>query len=52
MREAEKLCDVIAIIHKGNLVAQGTLDELKKNSLSEDLEEIFFELIAQREDSE
>lgn len=52
MREAEKLCDVIAIIHKGNLVAQGTLDELKKNSLSDDLEEIFFELIAQREDSE
>ncbi|MEA1939178.1 MAG: ATP-binding cassette domain-containing protein, partial [Candidatus Caldatribacteriota bacterium] len=24
MREAEKLCDVIAIIHKGNLIAQGT----------------------------
>jgi len=52
MREAERLCDVIAIIHKGNLVAQGTLDELKKNFLSDDLEEIFFELIAQGEDSE
>ncbi|PKP55077.1 ABC transporter ATP-binding protein, partial [Candidatus Atribacteria bacterium HGW-Atribacteria-1] len=32
--------------------AQGTLEELKKNSLSEDLEEIFFELIAKGEDSE
>jgi sodium transport system ATP-binding protein len=52
MREAERLCDVIAIIHQGNLITQGTLEELKKNSSSEDLEEIFFELIAKGEDSE
>lgn len=50
MREAERLCDVIAIIHQGNLIAQGTLEELKKNSSSDDLEEIFFELINQGED--
>ena len=49
MREAERLCDVIAIIHQGNLIAQGTLEELKKNSSSDDLEEIFFELINQGE---
>jgi len=30
MREAERLCDVIAIIHQGNLIAQGTLEELKR----------------------
>lgn len=52
MREAERLCDVIAIIHQGNLIAQGTLEELKKNSSSEDLEEIFFELITQGENLE
>ncbi len=52
MREAERLCDVIAIIHKGDLITQGTIEELKKNSSSEDLEEIFFELIAKGEDSE
>jgi sodium transport system ATP-binding protein len=52
MREAERLCDVIAIIHQGNLITQGKLEELKKNSSSEDLEEIFFELIAKGEDSE
>ena len=52
MREAERLCDVIAIIHQGNLITQGTLEELKKNSSSEDLEEIFFELITKGEDSE
>ena len=52
MREAEKLCDMIAIIHQGNLIAQGTLKELKKNSSSDDLEEIFFELINQGENLE
>ncbi len=45
MREAERLCDVIGIIHQGNLITQGTIEELKKNSLSDDLEEIFFALI-------
>lgn len=49
MREAEKMCDMIAIIHQGNLITQGTLDELKKNSKFNDLDEIFFELINQGE---
>jgi sodium transport system ATP-binding protein len=52
MREAEKLCDRIAIIHQGNLIAQGTLEELKKNSSFDDLEEIFFELINQGDNQE
>jgi len=47
MREAEKLCDTIGIIHHGKLLANGTLGELKKRSSSEDLEETFFELIRQ-----
>lgn len=49
MREAEKLCNKIAVIHQGNLITQGTLKELKKNSSFDDLEEIFFELINQGE---
>jgi len=52
MQEAEKLCDMITIIHQGNLIAQGTLNELKKNSSFDDLEEIFFELIDQGENLE
>lgn len=42
---AERLCDRIGIIHKGKLIACGTMNEL--NSLSEDresLENIFLEL--------
>jgi len=52
MREAERLCDVIGIIHQGNLITQGTIEELKRNSSSDDLEEIFFALITKGEDSE
>src|SRR5579862_7611341 len=29
MSEAEKLCDIIGIIHQGRLVAEGTLQELR-----------------------
>lgn len=32
MEEAERLCDRIGIIDKGQIIAEGTLDELKKDS--------------------
>ena len=41
----EKLCDRIAIISKGRLVAVDTLDRLRKNS-NETLEEVFLNLTA------
>lgn len=41
---AEKLCDEIAIINKGKLVAQGSLDELRTGEKSASLEEMFLEL--------
>ncbi|MGE5614091.1 MAG: ABC transporter ATP-binding protein [Bacillota bacterium] len=45
---AEKLCDRIGIIHKGRLIAVGTIDELKRSvELSggkESLENIFLEM--------
>lgn len=45
MEVAENLCDEIAIINKGKIIAQGSLDEIKAN-LGEDgsLEKIFLEL--------
>ena len=42
MEEAEILCDRIGIIHKGNLVARGSMEELRKireNGYAFDLEE-------------
>ncbi len=43
---AEELCTKIAIIHKGNLMKLGTLDELKKGAQMEgrSLEELFVKL--------
>src|SRR5688572_21536379 len=45
MREAERLCDRIAIMHRGNILAEGTLDELRDEHEERDLEELFFQLI-------
>lgn len=42
---AEKLCDRIAIINKGKIIASGTMEELRKHSANtESLENIFLEL--------
>ena len=45
MYEVEKLCDRVAIIHKGKIVEIGTIPELKDKYESDDLEEIFIKLI-------
>jgi ABC-2 type transport system ATP-binding protein len=44
---AEKLCDRIGIIHKGKLIAIGTLEELRQGDRAESLESIFLELTEQ-----
>jgi sodium transport system ATP-binding protein len=51
MREVEKLCDRIAIIHKGRILASGTLLELQERYEQTDFEELFFDLISQSEDA-
>ena len=49
MREAEKLCDRVAIMHRGQILAEGTLDELRREHGENDLEELFFQLISRQE---
>src|ERR1700726_480439 len=46
MREVEKLCDRVAIISRGLVLADGTLDELRQRHGQKDLEELFFSLIS------
>ena len=41
MREAEKLCDRVAIMHRGHILAEGTLEELRQEHGENDLEELF-----------
>jgi sodium transport system ATP-binding protein len=45
MHEAEKLCDEIAIIHKGKILAVDTLEELRNKAGLKDLDEVFVKLI-------
>jgi sodium transport system ATP-binding protein len=47
MREAEKLCDRIAIVHHGRILAEGTLRQLQDKYAEKDLEELFFRLISE-----
>lgn len=41
---AEKLCDRIGIIHRGKLIASGTMSELRQGDNKDSLENIFLEL--------
>jgi len=45
MREAERLCDRIGIIHEGKLLAAGSFEELQARSGKRYLEEIFVQLV-------
>lgn len=45
MKEVEKLCDRVIIIHKGKIVEEGTIDGLKEKYNNDDLEEVFVNLI-------
>jgi sodium transport system ATP-binding protein len=49
MREVEKLCDRVAIIHRGRILAIGTVRELERAYGEPDMEELFFELISEHE---
>jgi len=46
MREVEKLCDRVAIMARGKIVACGTLNELREQYKQDDLEELFFALVS------
>jgi len=45
MSEVEKLCDAIAIIHGGKILAEGSLEELRQRSGLRDLEDIFVQIV-------
>ena len=45
MVEVEKLCDRVIIIHKGKLIENATVEELKEKYKNEDLEDVFVSLV-------
>jgi sodium transport system ATP-binding protein len=48
MSEVEKLCDSIAIIHGGRILAEGTLAQLRQRAGVESLEDIFIKIVEEQ----
>lgn len=48
MSEVEKLCDRVIIMHKGAVVAEGTIKELENHFGNDDLEEVFMGLVGEK----
>jgi len=49
MSEVEKLCDRIAILHRGRILALGTLESLREDTSLHYLEDIFVHFVTQAE---
>jgi len=49
MTEVQRLCDRIAIMNRGTILAEGTIEKLTDIYREDDLEELFFQLIAESE---
>ena len=49
MMEVDKLCNRIAVIHKGSLIDTDTVENLKTKNKSDNLEEIFIRLVGEKQ---
>lgn len=45
LEEIEALCDRIAVIHKGNIIFEGKIEEMKEQTQKENIEDAFITLI-------
>jgi sodium transport system ATP-binding protein len=52
MSEVERLCDRVAIIYRGRVLASGTLAELRARHQEQDVEELFFRLVRASDEEE
>jgi len=44
MEEAENICDRVILINKGEIIIEGTPDEIKRNTGTDNLRDAFFAL--------
>lgn len=49
MSEVQRLCDRIAIMNRGKILAEGSIEELSQKHAHDDLEELFYQLISASE---
>ena len=52
MSEAERVCDHVAIMYQGDILAEGNQQELQDRYGQTNLEDLFFELIEQTGDDD
>jgi sodium transport system ATP-binding protein len=52
MSEVERLCDRIAIMHRGRILDTGSLEDLRTRHNEHDFEELFFGLLSRHEQAE
>ena len=45
MSEVKRLCDRVAIMHRGKILAEGSIEQLVEQHQQEDLEELFYQLV-------
>ena len=50
LAELRSICDRIAIVHRGSILSEGTLGELRERHREHDLEELFFQLISRHDE--
>lgn len=49
MSEVQRLCDRVAIMNRGRILAEGSIDELAEKHEEDDLEEMFYQMISESE---
>ncbi|MDG1872990.1 MAG: ATP-binding cassette domain-containing protein [Mariniblastus sp.] len=49
MSEVKRLCDRIAVMNRGHILAEGTIEELAQEHQEQDLEELFYQMISKSE---
>ncbi len=49
MTEVRRLCDHVAIMNRGHILAQGSIESLSEQFKQDDLEELFYQLISDSE---
>lgn len=45
MSEVERICDRVIIIHKGKIIEEGTVEDLKRKYKNDNVEDIFMQLV-------
>ena len=51
MEEAENICDRVILIHKGEIVAEGTPESIIKKTKTTNLRDAFFKIIKEDQDA-